>query len=157
MRKSQIEFRCRLFRGRLGRARLSRQQSLDVPVPRYLIAQPLAQSARTVISTLPCMFSSSEWWAPTFVGEARQKKAQEGALSSITFNIAVARAKPTTTLQSSQSWLTAAALRSSSALGIGTQLHGIRGTHGCCRRQISSRQFARPMVMKGFVAHHRVE
>jgi hypothetical protein len=103
------------------------------------------------------MFSSSEWWAPTFVGEARQKKAQEGALSSITFNIAVARAKPTTTLQSSQSWLTAAALRSSSALGIGTQLHGIRGTHGCCRRQISSRQFARPMVMKGFVAHHRVE
>ena len=44
VRKSQIEFRYRLFRGWLGRARLSRQQSLDVPVPRYLIVQPLAQS-----------------------------------------------------------------------------------------------------------------
>ena len=44
VRKSQIEFRCRLFRGWLGQARLSRQQSLDVPVPRYLVAQPLAQS-----------------------------------------------------------------------------------------------------------------
>ena len=42
VRKSQNEFRYRLFRGRLGRARLS--QSLDVPVPRYLVAEPLAQS-----------------------------------------------------------------------------------------------------------------